>query len=180
MFANFDRKPVQYYHYNPIGENEIEGTQSNFSPFSVSMSEEQMEKKSSRTRMYAVAVVTLGIMSVITFLQFSQVANPIVQQEFDPVSDVTTPYSTVDPRLLGFPIADRYGNSVPGSIFGDLVNDSTPLPTNAWCQNLLLSDPYNSQANQAFQVPYLVDTAGYIPVSCRTILPVSSVNISSR
>jgi endoglucanase Acf2 len=83
----------------------------------------------------------------------------------DPFSDATKPYSIVDPVSLGFLSADRPQETRPGPIFSNLVNDSwVPLPTNAWCQNLLLGT-YSQIENQVFQVPYVVDTAGPIPVS---------------
>lgn len=39
----------------------------------------------------------------------------------------------------------------------------TPLPTNTWYQNLILGDENTNPENKIFQIPHIIDTAGFIP-----------------
>jgi endoglucanase Acf2 len=82
----------------------------------------------------------------------------------NPFTDASKPISTVDPLKLMYFKADRPKGSRPGPIFGQLHEASAPLPTNAWYQNLLLGSG-RAPENQVFQVPYVIDLAGPIPVS---------------
>lgn len=79
------------------------------------------------------------------------------------------PFSYVNPTDIGFRSVDRPTSSKPGKILQNLIkkNDEneapdTPLPTNSWFQNLILGDSNVSPENKVFQIPYIVDTAGYI------------------
>lgn len=73
------------------------------------------------------------------------------------------PYSTVDPSSLGFRKIYRPAESKPGPVWGAmLINSTSPLPTNAWYQNLLLGENNRDPENKVFQVPYVIDTAGAI------------------
>lgn len=78
-------------------------------------------------------------------------------------SSIAAPYSTVDPRDLGLVSAERTLGSKPGPIFADVLNTSTPLPTNSWCENLFLGSSNNGENNKVFQVPYIIDSGGIIP-----------------
>uniref|UniRef100_A0A7S1U813 glucan endo-1,3-beta-D-glucosidase n=1 Tax=Phaeomonas parva TaxID=124430 RepID=A0A7S1U813_9STRA len=75
------------------------------------------------------------------------------------------PFSTVNPVDLGFQQALRDEVTAPGRIFGDVRHGAasgTPLPTNAWYQNLLMHDisgRFNAVENKANTIPYLLDTA---------------------
>lgn len=77
-------------------------------------------------------------------------------------SSKAAPFSTFDPRDLGFLGLQRPDESKPGAVFGDLSKDSHPLPTNSWYENFLLGAAYSGQENKVFQVPYILDTAGPI------------------
>ena len=48
-------------------------------------------------------------------------------------------------------------------MFGKLLEDKVPLPTNSWCENLFLGADFNTPENKIFVVPYVIDTAGPIP-----------------
>lgn len=58
--------------------------------------------------------------------------------------------------------------SKPGPVFGQLLERGPknelkiPLPTNNWYENLLLGSSNVDEENKVFQVPYIVDTSGYI------------------
>lgn len=80
------------------------------------------------------------------------------------------PFSRIDPTSIGILSIDRPSSSKPGPILSNLVglNSSThapdtPLPTNTWYQNLILGDSNNDAENKIFQIPYIIDAAGYIP-----------------
>lgn len=80
------------------------------------------------------------------------------------------PFSRIDPTSIGILSIDRPAGSKPGPILTNLVglNSSThapdtPLPTNTWYQNLILGDSNNDPENKIFQIPYIIDAAGYIP-----------------
>ena len=73
------------------------------------------------------------------------------------------PYSTADPRDVGFRGIARSDASKPGPIFQRMQNEKRPLPTNSWCENLFLGQTTTSKFNQVFQVPYLLGTGGSIP-----------------
>jgi endoglucanase Acf2 len=81
----------------------------------------------------------------------------------NPFTDASKPISTMDPLKLMYFKADRPKQSRPGPIFGQLHEASSPFPTNAWYQNLLLGSG-RAPENQVFQVPYVIDLAGPIPV----------------
>lgn len=80
------------------------------------------------------------------------------------------PFSRIDPTSIGILSIDRPFSSKPGPILSNLVglNSSThapdtPLPTNTWYQNLILGDSNNVPENKIFQIPYIIDAAGFIP-----------------
>jgi len=87
-----------------------------------------------------------------------------------------TPFSTKDPvHDLGLPDFDRPKDSKPPKTLteGDgTTSDGRPgntrrrraLPTNAWYQNLLMTnDGEPSSLNRVYTIPYLIDAAGSIP-----------------
>ena len=84
-------------------------------------------------------------------------------------SSKAEPFSYVDPTTLGIQSIDRPSSSKPGKILENLISiDSeshipeTPLPTNTWYQNLILGDSNTDPENKIFQIPHIIDTAGYI------------------
>lgn len=92
---------------------------------------------------------------------------PFVEAAWSSKAD---PFSYVNPVDIGFLPVNRPSSSRPGEILSNLVTkDSvsgaplTPLPTNAWYQNLILGSSNTDPENKVFQVPYIVDTAGVIP-----------------
>ena len=92
---------------------------------------------------------------------------PFVEAAWSSKAD---PFSYVNPVDIGFQPVNRPFSSRPGEILSNLVTmDSvsgaplTPLPTNAWYQNLILGSSNTDPENKVFQVPYIVDTAGIIP-----------------
>jgi hypothetical protein len=90
------------------------------------------------------------------WLQNGETVSPIVKSAGGGQKmPLIEPYSSMDPLELGLLPAIRY-NSKPGEIFANLYN--VPLPTNSWCQNLLLGAT-TSPENRVFQVPFIIDTA---------------------
>jgi hypothetical protein len=72
------------------------------------------------------------------------------------------PISTMDPRGLKLLEAIRPPKSKPPATFGKLRNENVPLPTNSWCENLLLGN-VTEASHKIFQLPYAIDAAGYLP-----------------
>jgi hypothetical protein len=106
--------------------------------------------------LFASAIISLCIFGY----QLSQQPSISTQAAW---SSRSAPFSTVDPRTLGFVGLDRPAESSPGNAFEELIADSKPLPTNSWYENLLLGVTTNNPENKVFQVPYILDTAGRIP-----------------
>lgn len=78
-------------------------------------------------------------------------------------SSKAEPFSTINPiDLEGIREIDRPTISMPGPIFGELLTNQNPLPTNGWYENLFLGESTNLPENKVFQVPYILDTAGKI------------------
>lgn len=84
-------------------------------------------------------------------------------------SSKAEPFSYVDPTTLGILSIDRPASSKPGRILDNLISvdpesriPDTPLPTNTWYQNLILGDSNIDPENKIFQIPHIIDTAGYI------------------
>jgi hypothetical protein len=73
-------------------------------------------------------------------------------------SSEADPYSTADPESLGFMSVHRRDSSMPGPIFGALIDKDVPLPTNSWCESLFLGETNTGPNNKVFQVPYILDT----------------------
>lgn len=112
-------------------------------------------------------------------------------------SSQAAPFSTVNPADLNISVVDRPKSSSPGPIFAG-IDSTIPLPTNGWYENLFLGPPNNTLLeNNVFQVPYILDTAGYIQgvrthaahvqandrtvmVSCWSARRVSAANISTH
>lgn len=85
-------------------------------------------------------------------------------------SSKAEPFSVVDPTTIGILSIDRPYNSKPGPVLSNLIainstsnNPETPLPTNTWYQNLILGSSNNDPENKIFQIPYIIDAAGFIP-----------------
>lgn len=84
-------------------------------------------------------------------------------------SSKSEPFSTIDPTSIGILSIDRPASSKPGPILSNLIGEDpfshapdTPLPTNTWYQNLILGNSNNDPENKIFQIPYIIDAAGYI------------------
>ena len=73
-------------------------------------------------------------------------------------SAVAQPYSTLNPESLGIIGIQRPTVSMPGPIFGDLLNKRVPLPTNSWAENLFLGTKTTGPTNKVYQLPYILDT----------------------
>ena len=83
---------------------------------------------------------------------------PVVPIEKAAWSAIAQPLSTLDPESLGFLAIDRPPISMPGPIFGELLNLKVPLPTNSWCENLFLGESTTESTNRVYQLPYVIDT----------------------
>ena len=64
--------------------------------------------------------------------------------------------------FLGIIGIDRPLISRPGPVFGQLLEANIPLPTNSWLESLFLGKTNHGPFNRVFQVPYIIDTNGYI------------------
>ena len=83
---------------------------------------------------------------------------PVAPIEKAAWSAIAQPLSILDPESLGFLAIDRPPISMPGPIFGELLNLKVPLPTNSWCENLFLGASNTESTNRVYQVPYVIDT----------------------
>ena len=73
-------------------------------------------------------------------------------------SAIAQPLSILDPETLGFLAIDRPPISMPGLIFGELLEKNVALPTNSWCENLFLGSSNTESTNRVYQLPYVIDT----------------------
>jgi endoglucanase Acf2 len=71
------------------------------------------------------------------------------------------PFSNVDPISLQFLEADRPDVSMPGPALTVVSTSHTSLPTNSWCQNLMIGSGEHDE-NRVYQVPYVIDVASSI------------------
>lgn len=76
-------------------------------------------------------------------------------------SDTHAPFSNVDPKTLSFAVASRPSISLPGTATLEVQKYYSSLPTNSWCQNLIIGEG-DKEENRVYQVPYVVDVAGTI------------------
>ena len=83
---------------------------------------------------------------------------PIVPIEGAAWSAIAQPLSLLDPETLGFLAIDRPPISMPGLIFGELLEKNVALPTNSWCENLFLGASNTESTNRVYQLPYVIDT----------------------
>ena len=109
----------------------------------------------------ALCLVSTAIVACICWFSIVPSKSPILQ------TARIVPFSSVDPRNMGFETINRSLTSQPGKIFANLRNEKIPLPTNAWCENLFLGDSTKDPACNAFQLPYIVDTSGLYQVASR-------------
>ena len=74
------------------------------------------------------------------------------------------PFSIISPFDLGVVGIDRPQSTRPGPIFAKLkdANKNLPLPTNSWLENFFLGTTNSGPHNRVFQVPYIIDTNGFI------------------
>ena len=123
-----------------------------------------------RCRDFAVvaAVVLLPLLCLLAFLRPRPPDAQMVPRPF-PVykgawSSVAEPFSTVNPIDIGVIGIDRPLVSRPGAVFDKLLVDKKkiPLPTNSWLESLFLGEINTGPNNRVFQVPYIIDTNGYI------------------
>ena len=106
-----------------------------------------------------VCIVSIVLVASICCFSTARINSPILL----PAAKIV-PFSSADPRDLGFKSINRSAASQPAKIFADLRNQRIPLPTNAWCENLFLGDCTRDTASNAFQLPYIVDTSGVYQV----------------
>lgn len=71
---------------------------------------------------------------------------------------------------IGFIGIDRPLVSRPGAIFEKVSSKRIPLPTNSWLESLFLGETNVGPNNRVFQVPYIVDTGGYIQVCFASLI----------
>eukprot|EP01038_Epipyxis_sp_PR26KG_P009986 gene9986-13436_t len=109
----------------------------------------------------AATLVIVGIM--VSQVNFTNNAESELPIEGGAWSSKAEPFSVVNPSTLGIVVTERPQSSRPGAVFGDLLKAHIPLPTNSWYENLLLGSISTDSENKVFQVPYILDTAGYIP-----------------
>ena len=76
-------------------------------------------------------------------------------------SDENIPFSNVDPLSLKFMLAERPDVSMPGPALEDVSKTHSTLPTNSWCQNLMIGSGEHDE-NRVYQLPYIVDVASSI------------------
>jgi hypothetical protein len=83
---------------------------------------------------------------------------PVAPIEKAAWSAIAQPLSILNPESLGFLAIDRPPISMPGLIFGELLEKNVALPTNSWCENLFLGSSNTESTNRVYQVPYVIDT----------------------
>ena len=88
----------------------------------------------------------------------SHKGKPVVPIEGAAWSAIAQPLSILDPETLGFLAIDRPPISMPGLIFGELLEKNVALPTNSWCENLFLGASNTEATNRVYQLPYVIDT----------------------
>jgi hypothetical protein len=129
----------------------------------------QDEGKRTTTVVTASVAVIMGALLVISVLYFPVKfqPEPLLSAAW---SSKAEPFSYADPTTLGILSIDRTQGSKPGKILSNLISTNplshtpeTPLPTNTWYQNLILGDQNTNSENKIFQIPHIIDTAGYIP-----------------
>jgi hypothetical protein len=86
------------------------------------------------------------------------VPKPVLPIEKAAWSAIAQPLSILNPESLGFLAIDRPPISMPGLIFGELLEKNVALPTNSWCENLFLGSSTTESTNRVYQVPYVIDT----------------------
>eukprot|EP01035_Chromulina_nebulosa_P020063 gene20063-26049_t len=86
--------------------------------------------------------------------------DPILQT-MEPLA-LSTPLSIKSPVDLKFNSVERPYDSKPGDILSQVKDEYSTLPTNTWCENLMLGHG-NADENRVFQIPYVVDAAEVIP-----------------
>lgn len=125
----------------------------------VTIRKDSDRKKDSVNRYLPYVFLSLGFVGMVLLIQNM---SHVDIKERAAWSSRASPFSTVDPVSLGFISMPRSYNSLPGPIFGHLLDANLPLPTNTWYENLVLGNSYTSPVNRVFQVPYILDTAGKI------------------
>jgi endoglucanase Acf2 len=129
----------------------------------------QEKGKRSTVMVTASVAVIMGVLLVISVLYFPVKfqPEPLLSAAW---SSKAEPFSYADPTSLGILSIDRTQGSKPGKILSNLISTNplshmpeTPLPTNTWYQNLILGDENTNSENKIFQIPHIIDTAGYIP-----------------
>lgn len=158
-----------YQHVNQSEYSQLSTTDANLDGHNVSHSEKRpIVDKRFGTILVSVCTTLLLISSVFFMLKKPvEVAEvPVLGSAW---SSKAEPFSFVDPTSLGILSIDRPASSKPGRILDNLISvnsDShipeTPLPTNTWYQNLILGDSNTDPENKIFQIPHIIDTAGYI------------------
>ena len=162
---------MKYYQYNPL-PTELSGSKEFDGPFALEVEvKEPQLKAANKLQLRGLGGFLFLIAAAMISIAF-KIQQKVPSMNFGLAdSNETYPYSTLDPRELGLSLALRPANSLPGTVFGVLQGANIPLPTNTWCENLLLGfGNYSDVANRAFQLPYLVETTQFIIVSKFKIL----------
>ena len=94
----------------------------------------------SKWRLYAGPSIFVfsGILFFVVLLSTVNYSNkPPLGRETAVWSSDVGPFSTVDPRHIGFKGISRSASSMPRPILRRLQDAKRPLPTNSWCENLV-------------------------------------------
>lgn len=115
--------------------------------------------------MFIGSVMVFTILTVVTTTSSSTTSSRLAAAW----SSKALPFSRVDPADIGIQYVERPDISKPGAAFVELMNHSVPipLPTNSWYENFLIAADGTVPETNVFQVPYILDTSGYL-VGLRT------------
>lgn len=126
----------------------------------VSIPQQGNRSKNKRKALMMFCIVS-SIIAIIWVALRSSGSSPRIDEEYLFQSE---PFSFLDPRSLGILEIDRPVSSRPGKVFDGLRYMHIPLPTNSWCESLFVGTTSESANNNVFQLPYVIDAAGYIRV----------------
>ena len=131
-----------------------------YSSSSSSHDQPQLLAPGKRIYLLVIGILLGAVIYLLRYIYYSR--NPIF---LPPKTYVySQPFSTVNPEELdGIMGVNRPLVSRPGNIFARLFANRVLLPTNSWAESLLIGDAsYRQESNRVFQIPYIIDTAGYI------------------
>lgn len=151
-----ERTPLKSVRYTPI--NDLSSVEQVLPQYTSDVRSHSKNKLSNRI---TVMCCTL-LVSVLCLYALWSVDKEPETIESAAWSSVAAPFSTVNPADIGIQVVQRPFSSQPGPIFNALKVKHIPLPTNGWYENFFLGLTNNGPDNSVFQVPYILDTAGYI------------------